>query len=316
MISKPVLRRLVELSCLAPSVHNTQPWRWRWTGETLRLYGDHSRLLPREDPLGRNLTISCGAALDHLRCAAQALGIDAEIARVADGRPDDLLAEVRLSPGNPSPTAADDIAVLRARCTDRRRFTSWPVPDATLAELGERARSRGAFAIAATDPGLRIRLELLTHRAHVLRALDQAAVEEQGQWVGERTADGVPLAVLPAQTTTPSPRFGTGVLDETRSFVESSDGVVILGGETDDPGSWLRTGEGLSTMWLQATRDGLSVVPLSLPIEVPAVRAELTDDVLEEGFNPHLLVRIGWQAIGRSELPRTPRRPVDDVLDA
>ncbi len=108
-------------------------------------------------------------------------------------------------------------------------------------------------------------------------------------------------------------RFDGGLLVDTRPEVESSDGLIVLGGEADDRLSWLRTGEALSALWIRATRTGLSVVPLSQPLEVPATRAEL-QALLHGTLEPHLLVRVGWQAIGRSELPSTPRRPVDQVL--
>ena len=96
--------------------------------------------------------------------------------------------------------------------------------------------------------------------------------------------------------------------------MDSGDGVIVLGGPGDEPIDWLRTGEGLSALWLRATRDGLSVVPMSLPVEIDETRSRLAEAVLRRAFSPHLTVRIGWQAIGRTGLPRTPRRPVDAVL--
>ena len=129
--------------------------------------------------------------------------------------------------------------------------------------------------------------------------------------------DGVPLSVLPvpADTDTLSlSRFGAGVVQETRTVVDSGDGVIVLGGDVDAPGAWVRTGEALSALWLDATRAGMSVVPLSLPVEVDSVRDDLHRVVLQGDLHPHLVVRIGWQAIGRSQLPRTPRRGVSEVF--
>lgn len=311
-----LVERLVELACLAPSAHNTQPWRWHAAGDRLFLHADRSRQLAHEDPSGRNLVISCGAALDHLRVAARALGFPADVARFPDGPHSDLLAVIDLRHGIPSPMAAEDIAVLRQRCTDRRRFTSWPVHAPARNALVAAARRRGALAVAVTDPGQRIELELLSRRAHHLRLLDRAAVDEQASWVGAgRPLDGIPSGVLPDLVGPASTRFEPGTLAEERAVVESTDGMIVLGGRDDDRTGWLRTGEALSSLWLRATRDGLSVVPLSLPVEVPAVRGELTAALEEPQVVPHILLRIGWQAIGRSELPRTPRRPVQDVLD-
>lgn len=305
------------MACLAPSVHNTQPWTWCLEIDRIRLYADRSRQLPVEDPTGRNLTISCGAALHHLQFAAAALGWDTLVQRVPDPTEPDLFADVRLLRGAPSATAAEDLAVLRRRCTDRRRFTSWPVPEPLLEGLAEEAAEQGAVAEPVVDVAARFRLELLAGRAQSVRDVDFVATREQSHWVDRPGADGVPLAVLPAdQGTLPRrSRFGPGIVEETRAVVESGDGVIAIGG-TDNAEGWLRTGEGLSALWLRGTRVGLSIVPLSLPIEVDGVRGEVRDAVLRGAFSPHLLVRIGWQAIGRSELPRTPRRPLTDVLQA
>ena len=313
--STDVRRRLVELACLAPSIHNTQPWSWRVEGDRVRLYADRSRALPVEDPTGRNLVLSCGAAVHHLRVAARALGLDAAVELMPEGRGSDLLASIDLRPGFPSPTPSDDLAMLRARCTDRRRFTLWPVPAAELDALAGEAREWGCASLPVTDLSTRFRVELLTIRAHSVRSSDAAATSEQQAWVGRGGHDGIPREVLPSRGT-PShlARFASEPSPESPAVVESGDGVIVLGGPGDDPVHWLRTGEGLSALWLRATGAGLSVVPLSLPIEVESVRMELQHVVVEDAFTPHLLVRIGWQSIGRSELPRTPRRPVADVL--
>ncbi|MDX6584329.1 MAG: hypothetical protein QOI10_3513, partial [Solirubrobacterales bacterium] len=59
----------LELAVRAPSLHNTQPWRWRVGDESVQLYLDQARQLPATDPEGRELIISCGAALHHLLVA-------------------------------------------------------------------------------------------------------------------------------------------------------------------------------------------------------------------------------------------------------
>ena len=91
--------------------------------------------------------------------------------------------------------------------------------------------------------------------------------------------------------------------------------MLLLCGYDDGPADWLRTGEALSALWLRATLDGLSVVPLSQVIEVDETRAALQHEVLGGLAVPHLLVRLGWQALSRSQLTRTARRPVEDVLE-
>lgn len=309
-----VVRRMVELACLAPSVHNTQPWAWQLSGSEAVLYADKSRQLPVEDPLGRNMVISCGAALHHFQLAARALGWQADVERLPEPADPTVLARIRLR-REPCPDAVSVLEIMRTRCTDRRRFTSWPVPDELLEALAEEARAWEADAVPVLDIATRFRLELSVRRALDLHEIDPLAVDEQRLWTDRVGHDGVPLQVVPDAPPGDDrlSRFGGGLLHDTRVDVESSDGLIVLGGEADDRLSWLRTGEALSALWIRATRAGLSVLPLSQPVEVPAIRVELQNQ-LRDALEPHLLVRIGWQAIGRSELPRTPRRPVDEVL--
>ena len=57
---------LIRLAARAPSLHNTQPWRFKVSQDALELYADPKRQL-RVDPDGREMLISCGAALYGLR---------------------------------------------------------------------------------------------------------------------------------------------------------------------------------------------------------------------------------------------------------
>ena len=314
--SRAVVERLVGFACLAPSVHNTQPWRWHYDGEALTLTADESRRLVSSDPRGRNLTISCGAALHHLQFAAHALGYDAEVSLPPIGSDEAHLARVvvRRAPGRP--VVAEDIALLRTRCTDRRRFTAWPAPDDRLEALCRVAQQWGADAAAVLDDAGRIRLELLANRALTFLEIEEARRIEQEGWIDRERGDGIPRDLLPDE---PDPlqarsRFQTSLLEDTRLVIHGGDRVIALGGTTDEHRSWVRTGQALSAVWLQATRDGMTVVPMSQPIEVESVRTEIMGAVLGRSFEPHLLLQVGLQAIGRSELPRTPRRPVEEVL--
>ncbi len=309
-------RRIVELASGAPSVHNTQPWSWRVNGNDLELYADMARRLPVEDPSGRNAVVSCGAALHHCQVAARALGWKPLTIHLPFGSDKTLLARITLVPTTPSPEDVAALEALEARRTDRRRFTSWPVPDGRLHRLALTATARGCHAVPLLESTTRFRLDLIMDRARSAQQINSAAIREQGSWIDRTQVDGIPAALVPADPSDrdPNGRFGSGVMDEPEVEIERSDGVIVLAGATDDAEAWLRTGEGLSALWLEATGEGLSVVPLSQPIEVEPTRLALGREVLGGLLVPHLLVRVGWQAIGRSQLPRSPRRPVDDVL--
>lgn len=310
------MRQIIELACRAPSVHNTQPWSWRVDGGRIDLFADLSRQLPVTDGQGRSLTISCGAALHHALVAAAGLGLKARVTRLPDPRNPSHLASIELVASRRTSQAAADLRALEQRCTDRRRFTSWPVSGERLSALARATPARDVHTTPIVDIPDRFRLELLASRAIELQRADTRVTAEQHRWVDHSSVDGIPLTSLDtsARGGVRSNRFSHANDDRLDDLLQGSDGILVISTDHDDAAGWLRAGEALSAMWLKATCEGLSVVPLSQVIEVEETRLSLQHQVLGGLVHPQILVRIGWQQIGRTELPRTPRRPVDDVL--
>lgn len=341
----PALARaadLIGLACHAPSVHNTQPWRWRISGDVVQLWADRTRLLPVADPEGRNLAISCGAALHHFVVAATAMGFTAVPALAPVPAELDLLASIRIMAGSTPTGGAAALETLLRRHTDRRRFTSWPVSGSRLTSLveaadrwGSRGPSLRARAVPLLGATARWRTDLLLSRAFTAQQADARFAHEQRLWSERSTNDGIPREnALPSRShsifsgaVAPTPRGPrnrfesdhvgrtTGALGgSSGALVESSDGLMAIGTVRDNPLAWLEAGMLLSALWLRATEDGLSVVPLSQVIEVPETRQALHHDILNGLLHPQILLRIGWQEISRATLSPTPRRPLADVL--
>ena len=133
------LRTVMGLASRAPSVHNTQPWRWRLDAASVRLYSDESRQLPNTDPDGRDLILSCGAALHHCVVALAAVGWRSKVTRLPNPTDPRHLATIELSP---HPADSVDIALAAAiprRRTDRRYYSCWPVPVGDVALMAARA---------------------------------------------------------------------------------------------------------------------------------------------------------------------------------
>jgi nitroreductase len=317
--------RVIELACRAPSVHNSQPWRWRVVDDaTIELYADRRRQLEVSDPSGRNLALSCGAALHHAFVAAQVLGLTAAVHLMPLREDENLLARISLSSGARTEGALESLQALEERCTDRRRFTSWPIPDARLALLAKAASGWGAFAIPITDVTARFHAEELLKRAMTVQATDPRFAEEQREWTVPSGVQGIPMANAsppasgrplsrPHRFTSASEAEAIEAADAVR-VVENSDGLVAICSAADDQQSWLAAGQALSALWLQATHDGLSLVPLSQVVEVEETRHALHQLVFDGLARPQILARIGWSEATRTPLNRSPRRPVDEVI--
>jgi len=317
-------RRVVDLARLAPSIHNTQPWSWRIDTSsapntaTLELWADRSRSLPVSDPIGRNLVISGGCALAYAVVAAEALGAEAKIDHLPEGPDSDVLARIDLLPGTPPLDGQHRLALLSARRTDRRRFTSWPVPEDKLEHLADAGRPWGGAVLPITEPGLRAQVEELLEEARRRQLADPRIAEETEGWIDHDRFDGIPAGTLPRPAGTRGERptrFGSGLVpDSADRVLHGTDRVLVVSTTDDGPLSWLCAGETLTAVWLQAAATGLSLVPLSQLVEVPRTRIGLERLLPPPARVPQILARVGWQEIGRGVLPRTPRRSLGEVI--
>jgi nitroreductase len=310
------VRSAVELATRAPSVHNSQPWRWRIGDRTVHLYADLERWLPVTDAEGRDLLISLGAVLHHLRVALAASGLGATIHRFPNPDELDHVAAVELRSRVPAEADLGLAAAVMARRTDRRGYSDWEVPATVVSELIDRAAEQGATLRPMTAAGARARIEQAVAAAAAEHAELDGYHTETVLWTG-RTAsdDGVPAANLLRRIEGRGldRSFPAGRLDQQELDVPDGGLLTVLGTASDDRLSQLRAGEALSAVVLHATQAGLATCPLSEVLEVEATRTALRDEVLDGTLSPQLLLRIGWAQ--PAPLPETPRLPVDATID-
>ena len=313
------VKAAVAMAIRAPSVHNSQPWRWAVGARSLHLYADPSRQLAQTDPDGRDLLIGCGAALHHLRIGFAALGWQADVHRLPNPAEPDHLAAVEFRRSEPSASEVALAAAIPRRRTDRRRHSSWEVPRGYLESIAE----------AVADEGVVLRVAENAERHYLVAAISEANRRHQADpayqvelaaWSGRRAApDGVPSKSTPAPDVTPGTlptrRFADPELSEPVGATGEDDETVllVLSTASDDRMSRLRAGEATSAALLTATRLGLATCPLTEPLELPDVRRTVENKV-SSGTFPQMVVRLGWAPVNADPLPATPRRDLQDVL--
>jgi hypothetical protein len=320
-LDRTTARAVIAMANRAPSVHNSQPWRWRVGADSIHLYADPERALPATDPDSRDMRLSCGAALHHLRVALLSAGIATTVHHLPDPAQPLHLAAVETRSGRPTP---DDLALARAienRRTDRRVFSSWPVPEAMLAELVRMAADEGALMKMLDPDSERPAVARLIEHAAVEQALTPGMAQETGTWTGRGRGarEGVPAVNVPAQPegTVPVRHFAAAEQSESLLGKYEADGTVLALFATsgDGPVEQLRAGEALSAVLLAATRFGLATDPISQPLEVAATRRQLRTSVLGDAAEPQVLLRMGWAPMSTIPVPLTGRRAVADTLE-
>ena len=304
------------LAVRAPSVHNSQPWWWRIGDTEVQLHADRTRQLPHIDPTGRDLLLSCGVALQHFTVALSALGWESEVRRFPNPAKPDHLASITIAGPRFSESDIGLAAAIPRRRTDRRWYSSWPVPGGDIALMASRVARCGVILRRVEDEGELAGVVAQAVREHLV---DPEYLAELTMWSGGYgRQSGVPARNTPASERGgpfPARVFANPVLQQSEGAVAGEDAgaVLVLATATDDMTAQLKAGEATGVALLTATALGLVVCPLTEPLELADTRAAVRSKLLGgEGF-PQMLLRVGWAALNADPLPATPRRPLADM---
>jgi len=321
-MSRIELDAVVAAATRAPSVLNTQPWSFRATGgetdqfDVIELWADSSRKLTEMDPSGREMLISCGAALFNLTLALAALGRSHTCEFFPDENLPDELAKVVLRGSHRTSEEEDTLfAALSARRTSRQPFHGDDVPSSIIASLRHAAQREGTRLDEPKD-SQETNVAALLHEADVAQRNDESLVAEAQTWVGEESPHdaGIPVNRLgprPKGLSDPVRDLSLGASNPDRgsaAFPHPGKLLVLLT-HSDTPMDQLQAGRALQRVWLTATAEGVSVALHTSPTEVPELRPLLRDPDSGIGV-PQIVLRLGY---GPSPAP-TPRRAVVDVL--
>lgn len=309
------VRAVLERAGRAPSLHNSQPWRWRWNGTTVALHVDPTHILPAIDAFNRQGVLGCGIVLHHATAAFAASGWPVRVERFPEPSVRSHMASLAFR-GRREPTEGE-LAIGTAidrRYTDRAPFTVFDHWTSLQPLLASACRDYWTM-LTVLDDDLRTQLNELSWMTAAMRQRDPKYQIEAREWLGGRIpGSGIPAAALPtAQDADLVPinrGFPAGTADAGHEGHDHAH-LVLLSTTDDTAESLLSCGEALSTVLLECTRHGASTCVLTHLTELPAIRARVR--TLTETEHPQVFVRVGGATAPRP--PRTPRRSVDSVLD-
>jgi len=312
----PVLLDCLRAAIAAPSIHHTQPWRFRPRADGIDVFADHTRRLGVIDPGGREVLISVGAALFNLRVAVLAHGRTPLTRLMPASDEPDRIAQVAF--GRPAPVS-DTVRMLAQaiprRHTNRRPFSAASVPSEVLDDIVKAATVEGG-QLAVADPGAREAVLSLVRIAERQARSEPGYWRELGDWTGQSAyrRDGVPPEAYgpwSAMETVPIRDFGL-IEPARRRRVETFEAeptIAVLYSTADSPREWVKVGQALERTLLTATVRGVATTLMTQPLEIPQLRSLLADSAAE--LVPQAIVRFGYGPPS----PATLRRPLEEVVD-
>jgi nitroreductase len=307
---------LISMAARAPSVHNSQPWRFRVSPEAVELWSDPRRKVAA-DPIGREMLISCGAALFGLRLAVRSLGYRPVVDLFPDRSRLRLVASVGVGPAAPmSPLQRQMLAAVPHRHTHRGPFSPGPLPAGLLAGLQNDALTERAVLALVTDALAYQRLERIVAAAARHGDIDPGAREAIRRWTriqGSAARDGVPAVALAAR----APRqVQPGRLPQ-RDF-DLGRGIARLPGGGEPPSAtavlltsgdrradWVRAGQALQRLLLHAASVWVFASLHTQPLENAVTRALIRDQLALAGY-PQMVLQLGPAVTTASTARRTP----------
>lgn len=323
--TRPQVERAVIYAVRAPSIHNTQPWRWRHRHGVLELYADRSRQLPALDPDGRSVLLSCGAALELAQLGFATMGWRTEVSRLPDPARPDLLARIRpVGRQALTPATVGRAEAAERRHSERRPFRAEPVPDDLVESLVAAARADGVYAYAVQRADERLDLAVVFSWADGVEAADPAYRAELAHWTrhpDEGAPDGIPaesvphaVAGRPRHTDVPVRDFEAGITggQDLAEPVDEQPLYVVLFTVADDAEARLRAGEAYARVAVEVERLGLASSAMTQAVDLPALR-ERFRTLMDWPDHPQMVLRVGWPRPGAPAVP-THRRPLSEVL--
>ena len=299
MIPAAEVAAVIEAATLAPSSHNSQPWRFTVADDVvIELIADRERALRVNDPDDRELVVSCGAALLHLRVAAEARGLRPD---VLCGPTGDLLARVRLTEVGHA-TSRRLAAAIPRRHTHRGAFDGRALPPGLPDRLVRAAEEEGAHLSMLGRGPQREAVEDLVHQGDRLLFADPAWRRELAAWMRpRRSGEGLPVPPVVGtltRTVVSHVDLGRGTAKRDADLVRDAPAVAVLWTAGDRPADRLAAGQALARVALTAAGSGVALGFANQPCQVADLRPRLATALHLLG-HPQVVLRLGFPPRGQ-----------------
>lgn len=304
---------LLRAAGLAPSLHNSQPWQFAVGTSHVEVYADASRQLRGSDAGGRSLLISCGAAVFNLRVALAHLGLRPRARLMPDVADPTLVATIEVDNAPQGADLGRFYEALLARRTNRRPFQDRRLPPSVTSNMSEAARTEGAALSVFNDPEEVTRIVDLLNDADIVDRSEPSRRDERARWVGDERGEvdaGIPSASLgprPTQVRTAYRDLSLTHVPRDHAAFETAPTLAILSTTSDKPVDWVRAGQALERVLLEATAAGISASFMNQPVEQEDLRWQVRNPLTGIGHS-HMILRLGYG----DPVPATPRRPVHE----
>lgn len=310
---------LLQWAILAPSSHNSQPWRFAVDGSRIHVFADLACWLRIADADRREFFVSIGCAIENLLVAASHFGFAAETFYAPDlsaqgTEESDLFRVATIHVDRKRPTKGYRAVLFDAitkRKTNHDPFEERDVAAEDLLALKEQVDEEDIRLWMTSDEDVHASMQSMVARANAMQFVDQEWREELAEWIG-KGAFGTPwLFSKIGQLAMTYLDLSDATTAKDRQRIASAPVLAVLVAEEDSPRTHVRAGQVLERVWLAATQRGIQLQPMNQILQIPEIKKEVQRLLPDAGMHPQITFRMGYAT---PERRRQPRRSVEEVL--
>ncbi len=306
---------LLRAASLAPSGHNSQPWRVVLESPSIwRLEFDSTRALPAVDPSHRESLLSLGAFLENLTQAAPAYGFTTRVEPIFSSS-SLAVARIHLQEGDGA-TDGQTLARIQQRRTLKNGLLRKEIRSDDLRVLTQLSQAHMEYVPYSSPQGKR--LEECVIEGMSEQCARNKAMEELAQWIrfssdeAKTKRDGLSTEGMEitgfagwvvrhfyhkSDVTTES--FIQQTLDKTAQQARSGGGFLLLCADDETPESLVNCGRQFQRLFLQVRERNLGLHPMSAALEESQARQRVASlfesrNGSADGPPVQFILRVGY----------------------
>ena len=302
---------LIGCAALAPSSHNTQPWKFKIAEGQIEIFADDVRWLRVADADKREMFISVGCALENLLVAASRFGFEAKTEYFPQAGEENFAARVSLSPDSETKYDAGLFEFIPLRSTFHGSFSEKEIPGEILREIENCRQEKGIHLYLTGDEKVRERVDYLIAESDAMQFADLAFREELAYWIGQGAFGNSWLMAQIGSLAVAYLDLGKSTAKKDRKVLQSAPVLGLLATEDNDRASQIKTGQIFERIYLTARKFGLGVRPMSQIVQIPEHKEELKRLIPQHYVYPQQPFLLGFAEFNETH---TPRRAVEEIL--
>ena len=300
------LRFLIGFGILAPSGHNSQPWEFIVTDDSIEVFFNQERSLSQSDPAGRQLLISIGCAIENIIIAGDYYGFEGVVHFHNDWHATRFIATISFRKISPS-TSRDPHHLffsVSKRSTNRGKYKTQLPPESFLKEISQLNNDDFRMVFVA-DKHMRSLLADVVNKAQIEVMDGHGFREELSHYIQHNfTKKHVGMPGFTLGIPAPVSLFASRLIKRvnlSRASKKQDDALlkrftpifVLICSCNDTSRDWMGAGRIFERIWLMATREGLACAPLAAGVQVGDYYKKL-QAILDTHDRPQVFFRMGY----------------------